>query len=152
MCIRDSERADHDLGMRLYLSGAKLVLNPAASVLHLHAPRGGLRRHKARVVTRSSSRASVWHRQFLAPTEAYLWARYFDAAQVREALLIRTIGTLRGDGAGWRRWARAVVMLALLPDTWRQNKARLAAGRALLVDFPVIPDYEPVVIKEPLTL
>ena len=152
LAYEKGERADHDLGMRLYLSGAKLVLNPAASVLHLHAPRGGLRRHKARVVTRSSSRASVWHRQFLAPTEAYLWARYFDAAQVREALLIRTIGTLRGDGAGWRRWARAVVMLALLPDTWRQNKARLAAGRALLVDFPVIPDYEPVVIKEPLTL
>lgn len=146
------ERADHDLGMRLYLSGATLVLNPAASVIHLHAPRGGLRRHKARVVTRSSSRASVWHRQFLAPTEAYLWARYFNAEQVHEALLIRTLGTLRGRGAGWRRWARAVVMLALLPDTWRQNKSRLAAGRAMLADFPAIPDDEPAMMKEPLTL
>ena len=152
LAYEKGERADHDLGMRLYLSGAPLVLNPAASVLHLHAPRGGLRQHKARVVTRSSSRASVWHRQFLAPTEAYLWARYFDAGQVQEGLLIRTLGALRGDRAGWRRWARAAVMLVLLPDTWRQNKARLAAGRAMLVDFPAIPDYEPVVIKEPLTL
>ncbi|MBP6016367.1 MAG: glycosyltransferase family 2 protein [Candidatus Promineofilum sp.] len=152
LAYEKGERADHDLGMRLYLSGATLVLNPAASVIHLHAPRGGLRQHKARVITRSSSRASVWHRQFLAPTEAYLWARYFDAGQVREALLIRTLGTLRGRGAGWRRWARAVVMLALLPDTWRQNSGRLAAGRAMLARFPSIPDYEPGVIKEPLTL
>ena len=152
LAYEKGERADHDLGMRLYLTGATLRLNPAAVVIHLHAPRGGLRQHKARIVTRSSSRASVWHRQFLAPTEAYLWARYFDATQVDEALLIRTIGTLRGRGAGLRRWARAVVMLALLPDTWRQNKSRLAAGRAMLANFPAIPDYEPVVIKEPLTL
>ncbi len=40
------ERADGDLGMRLYLAGAALGLNPGASVIHLHAPRGGLRQHR----------------------------------------------------------------------------------------------------------
>lgn len=148
LAYEKGERADHDLGMRLYLSGATLVLNPAASVVHLHAPRGGLRRHKARVITRSSSRASIWHRQFLAPTEAYLMYRYFSPAQAHEAALIRTIGTLRGSRAGVSRRLRAAIMAILLPDTWRQNKARLAMGRAMLDNFPTIPGYEPAATEE----
>lgn len=152
LAYEKGERADHDLGMRLYLSGAKLLLNPAAAVVHLRAPRGGLRQHKARVVTRSSSRSSVWQRQFLAPTEAYLWSRYFGAERAYEATLIRTVSTLRGRGGKVRRLMRAIVMSALLPDTWRQNKARLAAGRAMLEDFPAIPDYDPAVAEELLTL
>ena len=152
LAYEKGERADHDLGMRLYLSGAKLLLNPAASVVHLHAPRGGLRQHKARVVTRSSSRGSVWQRQFLAPTEAYLWSRYFGEERAREAALIRTVSTLRGRGGKARRLARAVAMFVLLPDTWRQNKARLVAGRTMLANFPAIPDYNPVEVEELLTL
>jgi len=142
------ERADHDLGMRLYLSGALLALNPAASVVHLHAPRGGLRQHRARVVTRGASRASLLARQLLAPTEGYLWSRYFRPDQVDEALRIRTIGTLRGSGGRGRRLLRAAAMLVLLPDTARQNRARLAQGRAMLNDYPAIPAYEPAPAEE----
>lgn len=152
LAYEKGERADHDLGMRLYLSGAKLLLNPAAAVVHLHAPRGGLRQHKARVVTRSSSRGSVWQRQFLAPTEAYLWSRYFSAEQAHEAVLIRTVGTLRGRGGKARRLARAAAMFVLLPDTWRQNRVRLAAGRAMLDNFPAIPNDAPAAVEELLTL
>ncbi len=36
-------RADHDLGTRIYLSGAFMVMDPDISVLHHHAPQGGLR-------------------------------------------------------------------------------------------------------------
>lgn len=142
------ERADHDLGMRLYLSGALLALNPAASVIHLHAPRGGLRQHRARVVTRGASRASLWARQLLAPTEGYLWSRYFRPDQAEEALRIRTIGTLRGSGGRVRRLLRAAAMLLLLPDTARQNRDRLAQGRAMLNDYPAIPAYEPAPAEE----
>ncbi len=143
LAYEKGERADHDLGMRLYLSGALLALNPTASVVHLHAPRGGLRQHKARVVTRSASRASIWGRQFLAPTEAYLWCRYFSPAQVREALLIRTLGTLRGSHTGAQRVARIAAMILLLPFTWRKNFANLTIGREKLVDYPHIPNYTP---------
>ena len=152
LAYEKGERADHDLGMRLYLSGAKLLLNPAAAVVHLRAPRGGLRQHKARVITRSSSRGSVWQRQFLAPTEAYLWSRYFGPERAHEAALIRTVGSLRGRGGKVRRLARAMAMFMLLPDTWRQNKARLAAGRAMLDDFPAIPEYDPIATEELLPL
>lgn len=143
LAYEKGERADHDLGMRLYLSGAHLVLNPGAAVVHLHAPRGGLRQHKARVVTRASSRASIWGRQFLAPTEGYLWSRYFSSAQVQEALLIRTLGTLRGSHTGARRYARIMAMTLLLPFTWRKNFANLTIGREKLVDYPHIPNYMP---------
>lgn len=133
------ERADGDLGMRLYLAGKLLVLNPDASVLHLHAPRGGLRQHGARVTTNAASRASLAQRQLLAPTEAYLWQRYFTARQVEEALLIRSAAAVRARQGGWRGLARMGLMAAALPDTYRQNKQRLADGRHLLQDHPSIP-------------
>jgi hypothetical protein len=148
LAFERGERADHDLGMRLYLSGAQLGLNPAASVVHLHAPRGGLRAHSARVVTRASSRTSLWTRHLLSPTEAYLWVRHFTAEQAEEAVIIRTIATLRGDHSGVRRWLRAAAMFILLPDTWRRNRAQLARGRAMLRDFPIIPDFAPAPAEE----
>jgi glycosyltransferase involved in cell wall biosynthesis len=148
LAFERGERADHDLGTRLYLAGARLGLNPAAAVIHLHSPRGGLRAHKARVVTRSASRASLLTRHLLAPTEAYLWCRHFTAAQAEEAALIRTIGSLRGDRAGMWGWLRAAAMLILLPDTWRRSRMRLAQGRAMLRDFPNIPTYAPASAEE----
>lgn len=142
------ERADGDLGMRLYLAGRTLGLNPGASVLHLHAPRGGLRQHRARVVTRGGSRGSLTGRHLLAPTEGYYWSRYFSPRQAHEALLIRTVSSLRGDGRRARRLLRAALMLLALPDTWRQNRARLAQGRAMLDRFPSIPAYQPAAEEE----
>jgi glycosyltransferase involved in cell wall biosynthesis len=136
------ERADHDLGMRLYLAGAILGLNPHASVTHLHAPRGGLREHSVRVVTRSASRASLRTRHILSDTEAYLWVRYFSERQVEEALLIRTFSTLRGDRPGVVRGVRALIMLLLLRDTRRRNRSALARGRTMLDDYPQIPAFE----------
>jgi GT2 family glycosyltransferase len=152
LAFERGERADHDLGTRLYLSGARLGLNPTAAVVHRHAPRGGLRAHRARVVTRSASRASLWARHLLTPTEAYLWLRYYTAVQAEEAALIRTVGALRGDHTGIRRWLRAAAMLVLLPDTWRRNRARLAQGRAMLRDFPIIPAFAPASAEETTTL
>ena len=152
LAYEKGERADHDLGMRLYLSGARLALNPGASVVHLHAPRGGLRQHKARVVTRASSRASIWGRQFLAPTEGYLWYRYFSPAQAHEALLIRTLGTLRGSQTGARHIARIMAMTLLLPFTRRKNFDNLIIGREKLVDYPQIPNYTPASAGEAAAL
>ncbi len=142
------ERADGDLGMRLYLAGKLLVLNPDVSVLHLHAPRGGLRQHGARVTTNAASRASLAQRQLLAPTEAYLWQRYFTDHQVDEALLIRSAAAVRARQGGLRGLARMGLMAAALPDTYRQNKQRLADGRRLLQDHPTIPSLQGDPVEE----
>jgi hypothetical protein len=145
LAYEKGERADKDLGMRLYLTGHFLILNPAASVVHLHAPRGGLRQHKARVITRASSRASVLQRQLLSPTEAYLWRRYFSPRQVREAVLLFSFSSLGGAGRGMRRLLRLLMMSLLLPDTLRRNRRSLKQAELLSAAYPVIPhlDHSP---------
>ena len=140
LAFERGERADGDLGMRLYLGGKLLRLNPAAQVLHLHAPRGGLRQHQARGITRANSRASLAQRHLLAPTEGYLWSRYFTRRQVGEALLIRTLSSIRGEGSRWRRWGRLLLMVPLLPYSYYQNYQRLKQGQRMLQQHPTIPD------------
>ncbi|MCB0019982.1 MAG: glycosyltransferase family 2 protein [Anaerolineales bacterium] len=135
-------RADGDLGMRLYLAGKQLLLNPAAEVIHLHVPRGGLRHHKARLVTRANSRKSISRRHLLAPTEAYLWHRFFTPRQISEACLIRSVATLKGNNVSGHRLLRILLMILLLPVTIFQNRQRLQTGINMGKSFPQIPTYK----------
>jgi len=141
MAYETGSRADGDLGMRLYLAGKALILNPSAKILHLHAPRGGLRQHGARSITRAGSRSSLWQRHLLAATEGYLWSRYFTQRQVHEALLIRTFSTLWGGNGRFHSLLRFLIMLITLPITYKQNLTRLQQGRNMLQTHPTIPVY-----------
>ena len=132
-------RADADLGMRLYLSGCLMVLNPEIKALHHHAPSGGLRTHGARVITYASSRKQLAQRHLPATTEIYLALRYFSARQVREFLWLQTAATLAFKGALLRRVLKALVGVALLPDTLRQIRRRTRDARVLLEAGPKIP-------------
>ena len=134
--------------MRLYLAGRLLVLNPSACVIHLHAPRGGLRQHKARVITSASSRASLFKRDFMSPTEAYLICRYFTPHQAQEAVWIRTASSLGARQSGFRRLMRMAVMLVLLPGTYLRNRRYLAQGRRMLDKYPIIPELQSAQAKE----
>lgn len=136
------ERADHDLGMRLYLSGRRLVLDPAVEVLHHHAPRGGLRSHAARVSTYRASRHSITARHALAPTELYLWRRYYRPDQVAEAIRLRLLGTFSHRGNPARRVLRLLVQLALLRDTRRQIAEAGLRADELCRNHPVIPTFD----------
>jgi GT2 family glycosyltransferase len=137
------ERADHDLGMRLYLAGRRLVLDPGIEVLHHHAPRGGLRTHAARVRTYRASRSSTVDRHHLAPTEVYLWRRYFRPDQVREAMRLRLLGTFSRRGTWWQRTLRVLVQLVLLPGTVRRLRQAEAAAVDLGREHPTIPRPAP---------
>lgn len=142
------QRADGDLGMRVYLSGALMMLNPAISVLHHHAPRGGLRSHKARVITYASSRSHLLHRHLPSVSEIYLARRYFSGRQVREALWMRVLGTFSLHGPRWKRLAKVIVSLVLLPDTlWQINK-RYHQATVMLEEFPQIPYLKPLVAED----
>lgn len=122
-------RADGDLGMRVYLSGALMVLNPEISVFHHHAPQGGLRTHKARRITFARSRMSLLSRHLSSPTMAYLSRRYFTAAQVREEAWLCALGTLALHGGPGRKLLKGLFGLAMLPDTcWRIRQAHRAAA------------------------
>jgi GT2 family glycosyltransferase len=137
------ERADHDLGMRLYLGGRRLVLDPGAEVLHHHAPRGGLRAHAARVATYRSSRHSMTERHPLAPTELYLWRRYYRPDQVREALRLRLLGTFSRRGNPLQQALRVVVQLGLVRDTRAQLREASAGADELAAHHPTIPELRP---------
>jgi glycosyltransferase involved in cell wall biosynthesis len=133
------QRADGDLGTRLYLSGALMVLDPSISVFHHHAPRGGLRAHRARVITYASSRGTVRQRHLPSVSEIYLWRRYFSARQVREALHLGVFGTF-SIRAGWRRrLLKAAFSAAALPHSVRTVRARIREADRMLERFPQIP-------------
>nr|MBA2725799.1 glycosyltransferase [Actinomycetota bacterium] len=125
-------RADHDLGMRVYLGGAVMILNQEITVLHHHAASGGLRTHGARVVTHGSSRQKLLHRNLPSGSEIYLANHYFHARQVREMLWMRAATTLRVQGALGRRITKVLIGAALFPQTWRRIRSAEREARQIL--------------------
>jgi GT2 family glycosyltransferase len=136
-------RADADLGMRLYLSGALLLLRPEIRVLHHHAPRGGLRAHRSRVVTYGSSRRRITHRHLPEVTEIYAALRYFSSRQARELLWHAAAGTMSAHGGPLRRTAKVLYGLFALPITIVQLHARLRRARGMLATYPQVPRLPP---------
>ena len=132
------QRADGDLGMRVYLSGALMVLNPDIRILHHHAPRGGLRSHKARVITYASSRKYITHRHIPSITEIYLAKRYFTPRQVREELWLRVFGTFSLKGSWWRKILKVLVSIVYLPHTLWVIRTRMREAVSMLRIYPQI--------------
>jgi GT2 family glycosyltransferase len=142
LAFNRAPRADGDLGMRVYLSGAFMVLDQSIAVLHHHASAGGLRAHKARVVTYRMSREMLTKRHLPHISEIYLTSRYFTPRQVREMLWLRTFGTLSGRGTRMQRVLKAVVGGVLLPDTITQTVRRRGVAKTWLESFPQIPSLK----------
>lgn len=132
------QRADHDLGTRLYLSGALMVLNPEISVFHHHAPAGGLRTHKARTVTYASSRKKLNVRHLPSLTEIYLALRYCTPRQVKEMLWLRAAGTFSLEGSKGRKLLKLIIGAFHLPDTMLQNQRRYQEASKMMKRFPQI--------------
>jgi glycosyltransferase involved in cell wall biosynthesis len=135
-------RADGDLGMRVYLGGALTILNPEISVLHHRAPSGGLRTHRARVVTYSSSRNRLTHRQLLTATEAYMALRYYDQRLLKERLWLNALGTFSIRGSKGRKVLKAMIALCLLPHTLWILRQRCRQAEQMMQEFPQIPTLE----------
>jgi len=132
-------RADHDLGMRSYIAGNLHVHDPGPKVFHHHAPMGGLRTHGARVRTRGNSRSTLTERHLRTPTDIYLGLRYYTPDRVADDLALSVFAMLSGGGSAPKRLLRALVQLALLPDTWKQSKLALREGERLYRDRPELP-------------
>mgnify|MGYP001061499484 CR=1 FL=1 len=137
------QRADHDLGMRLYLSGEMMVLVPWIDVLHHHAPVGGLREHKARVDTYAASRSRIFKSNLPTISDIYLAKRYFTPSQAREMLWISVLGTFSIKGSGLKKLLKMLVSLLSLPkNLWQVNLRRKMAEK-LLLKYPEIPQFDP---------
>jgi glycosyltransferase involved in cell wall biosynthesis len=136
------QRADGDLGMRIYLSGALMVLNPEIQIYHHHAPQGGLRAHKARKITYASSRNNLLVRHLPSVTEVYLAQRYFPPELLREMLWLRAVGTFRCKGNVLKKALKSIIAVVLLPDTILKMKKTVAKATALHTQFPQIPKFK----------
>ncbi len=132
-------RADGDLGTRIYLSGALMVLNPAITLFHHRARPGGLRTHKARVVTHAGSRTRIMTVHLPSASELYLAIRYFTDRQLREKLWLAAFGTFSVRGRVGRSLAKVVVSGLRFPWTLWQLHRSLRAARRMFVEFPKIP-------------
>ncbi len=130
------QRADGDLGMRVYLSGAQMILNPDISVLHHHAAEGGLRQYKARKVTYAVSRQSLWIRHLPSDSEIYLGLRYFSEKQVREFLWHKVMGTFSVKGNIFERLIKVIVSLIYLPHTMIEIKKCCQSAKEMLEISP----------------
>ena len=133
------QRADGDLGMRLYLSGALMLLDEGNCILHHHAPRGGLRAHGARVITRAAARRSLWKRNLPSPWDFYLALRYFGAEAAREVAAMAVLRSFSAEGSRSRRLLRALVGLVQLPATIVKVRAARRIGVAMAAKGPDIP-------------
>jgi len=142
LAFNRAPRADGELGMRVYQSGAFMVLDQGLAVMHHHASEGGLRQHRARVVTYRMSREQLTRRSLPHISEIYLVARHFTPRQQREALWLRTVGTLSGRGGPVRRLAKAVIGGVQLADTLVQTLARKRQAAEWLERFPQIAQLE----------
>jgi hypothetical protein len=136
------QRADGDLGMRIHLRGARMLLHPGISVIHHHAPSGGLRTHKARVVTRAGSRKQWFQRHLLSVWDVYRGRRYFPESEVKEMLWINAFSTFSGEGGRGRALVRALAALVCLPHTVWFLRQRWLAAEAMLKIYPQIPGVE----------
>ncbi len=138
LAFNRAPRADGDLGMRIYLSGAFMVIDQSIAVLHHHASEGGLRVHRARVITYRMSREMLTRRHLPHISEIYLTSRYFTPRQQREMLWLRTFGTLSGRGTAAQRLSKMIFGGLMLPDTVKQTWTRKHQAREWLERFPQI--------------
>lgn len=132
-------RADADLGLRCYLSGALMLQRKDLRVFHHRAPAGGLRTHKARVITYASSRQKLTHRHLPSLTEIYLARRHLNSKQVRETIWLRVLGTFSTRGGWLRKAGKILVSTMLLPHTLWSIRENWLQATAMLADFPQIP-------------
>ncbi|MEW6216649.1 MAG: glycosyltransferase family A protein, partial [Candidatus Bipolaricaulota bacterium] len=130
---------DADLGMRLHLSGALMILDEGNCILHHHAPRGGLRAHGARVITRAAAKRSLWKRNLPSAWDFYLALRYFGPEAAREVAALAVLQSFSTGGGGARRALRVFVCLVQLPSTLLSVRKARRAGERLALQGPRIP-------------
>lgn len=122
---------DHELGLRLFQSGALVLLDPQIRALHIKASSGGLRKSNVRNVTRASSTSNIFHFRLLHLTEFYLNLKHFPSQRVKELLNIILITSMKSR-SGWSMPIKGLVGLILLPYHYFVLRKRLSKAKDML--------------------
>ncbi|MEQ8361392.1 MAG: glycosyltransferase family A protein [Cyclobacteriaceae bacterium] len=136
------QRADGDIGARVYKAGAKLILNPEIRVLHHRAPRGGLRKHNVRKVTYSSSRKYITHFRMPHVTELYLNKRHFSVREQQEYILLSLLGMFSIRGNILKRALKVCYAFIMMAFVKREIRKRGRAAIEMFNEYPQIPQLK----------
>lgn len=118
------QKADGDLGARIFKSGALMILNPEIRVLHHRAPSGGLRKHNVRKVTYSTSRSKITDFRLPHITELYFNRRFFSGNQQTEYIWLTLLGTFSIHKGGLVKIAKFCWALLYLPINYYRIRTR----------------------------
>lgn len=135
------QRADGDLGFRLYRSGAVMLLDPGISVYHHHAPAGGLRVHGARATTRAGSRRRLLQWNLLSVSDFHLLLKHCGADRMHEAHWINLLSILFVQGGTAFHAFKGIITLLMLPFLHVRLRRNAHKARVLMQDSPGIPVY-----------
>ena len=133
------EVEDADLGMRLYLAGELMILDPTISLFHHHAPQGGLRANKARVVTYTESKKKIFSRVLPSVSNIYLAKRYFSIRQVREYYILSLISLFIIHGNIFQKTLKSLYSLLSFPFILVKFYLRIKKAESKIADFNGVP-------------
>lgn len=125
MFFNRNVRADHDLAMRCHMNGALMVFDSSALIGHHRAPSGGLRAHKARVVTNYMTKNTIT--KILNPTtsEIFIYKKYYTPHQYKNHIRIKYANQLVVNGNIIKKALRVFYFLFKIPSmkkAYRQNE------------------------------
>ena len=143
MAYDRGQRADGDLGARIYKTGARMILNPEIRLLHYHAPRGGLRTHNVRRVTFASSRQFITHFRLPHVSELYFGFQHETERQRHEAKLLTLLGTFSIRGSRMKKILKVLLATVRIPSFLLTLSKRKAAAESMLGKYPQIPALDP---------
>jgi len=137
MFFNKNVRADKDLATRCHLHGCLMIFNPTATIHHHRASVGGLRTHKARVITNYIAKNSIT--KFALPTssEIYFTKKYFTDAQYRVYMKIKYLNQIFVSGSISKSLLKLLVFFlryAGIKKQYRQNMALAEEALSKLKD------------------
>jgi glycosyltransferase involved in cell wall biosynthesis len=134
-------RADKDLGIRMYLNGILLYLNPKIIVFHHRSPTGGLRTYNQRKVTYNKSRSKLLTISIPSTSELYQSSRFFSKEQNREMVWSSILGTFANHGSKIEKSLQIIVSIIYLPFALIRVRKKMIIAKEWLDIFPQIPQY-----------
>lgn len=118
-------RADFDLSIRCHLRGAFMIFDPSALIGHHRAPMGGLRAHKARVVTNHMSKNMLTKIADPTSSELFLIKKYFTPLQFKMYVRVKYFNQMIVNGNVVKKILRLIVMFVKSPIIYKTYRMRL---------------------------
>jgi glycosyltransferase involved in cell wall biosynthesis len=139
MAFNRTIRADGDLCMRFQLNGALMISDHNIYILHHRAPMGGLRTHKARVITNNMAKRSIFKYHFPTASEFYITLRYFDKFNYLNYRAMRTLSLFMMRGKIYQRISKIIFSAFLYPYLSKRVKRMASNAGEMMKEYPQIP-------------